>query len=104
VEEVYWVCANQVGEDIPGYGRMVCWRDSGSVWRACLQPAVRLGLNAGQPGSTAIKVGEGDGVPSPGSRVNEPCTYSLPKAESGYPFGNLTAYDNDHRLALPNRR
>jgi len=104
VEEVYFGCANQAGEDNRNVARM-------ASLLAGLPPAVaavtfnRLcasGLNAVNQAARAIKAGEGDVFIAGGVESMSRAPYSLPKAESGYPFGNLTAYDTALGWRYPN--
>jgi acetyl-CoA acetyltransferase family protein len=50
----------------------------------------------------AIKAGEGDVYIAGGVESMSRAPYSLPKAESGYSFGNLTAYDTALGWRYPN--
>jgi acetyl-CoA acetyltransferase family protein len=50
----------------------------------------------------AIKAGEGEVYIAGGVESMSRAPYSLPKAESGYPFGNLTAYDTALGWRYPN--
>jgi acetyl-CoA acetyltransferase len=52
----------------------------------------------------AIRSGEGDVFIAGGVESMSRAPYSLPKAESGYPFGNLTAYDTALGWRYPNPR
>jgi len=104
VEEVYFGCANQAGEDNRNVARM-------ALLLAGLPPEVggvtinRLcasGLNAVNQAARAIKAGEGDVYIAGGVESMSRAPYSLPKAESGFPFGNLTAYDTALGWRYPN--
>jgi 3-oxoadipyl-CoA thiolase len=104
VEEVYLGCANQAGEDNRNVARMAALLSG-------LPPAVagvtvnRLcasGLNAINQAARAIKSGEGDVYIAGGVESMSRAPYSLPKAEGGYSFGNLTAYDTALGWRYPN--
>lgn len=104
VEEVYFGCANQAGEDNRNVARM-------SVLLAGLPVEVagvtvnRLcasGLAAVNQAARAIRVGDGDVFIAGGVESMSRAPYSLPKAESGYSFGNLTAYDTALGWRYPN--
>jgi 3-oxoadipyl-CoA thiolase len=95
VEEVYLGCANQSGEDNRNVARMALLLaglpvETGGVTinRLCAS-----GLNAVNQAARAIKAGEGQVFLAGGVESMSRAPYSLPKAESGYAFGNLTAYD-----------
>ena len=104
VEEVFFGCANQAGEDNRNVARM-------AALLAGLPPEVggvtvnRLcasGLNAINQSARAIKAGEGEIYIAGGVESMSRAPYSLPKAESGYSFGNLTAYDTALGWRYPN--
>ena len=50
----------------------------------------------------AIKAGEGDVYIAGGVESMSRAPYSLPKAEAGFSFGNLTAYDTALGWRYPN--
>jgi 3-oxoadipyl-CoA thiolase len=94
IEQVYLGCANQAGEDNRNVARM-------SALLAGLPvsiPAVTFnrlcasGLTAVNTAFHAIRAGEGDVFISGGVESMSRAPYALAKAESGFPFGNLTAY------------
>jgi len=104
VEEVYLGCANQAGEDNRNVARM-------ALLLAGFPPTVagvtfnRLcasGLNAVNQAARAIKVGEGEVFIAGGVESMSRAPYSLPKAERGYEFGNLTAWDTALGWRYPN--
>lgn len=104
VEEVFFGCANQAGEDNRNVARMAALLSglplevSGvTVNRLCAS-----GLNAINQAARAIKAGEGDIYIAGGVESMSRAPYSLPKAESGYSFGNLTAYDTALGWRYPN--
>ncbi|MBI5296044.1 MAG: acetyl-CoA C-acyltransferase [Chloroflexi bacterium] len=104
VEEVFFGCANQAGEDNRNVARMAALLaglplEVGGVTvnRLCAS-----GLNAINQASRAIKAGEGEVYIAGGVESMSRAPYSLPKAESGYAFGNLTAYDTALGWRYPN--
>jgi len=104
VEEVFLGCANQAGEDNRNVARMAALLaglplEVGGVTvnRLCAS-----GLNAINQAARAIKSGEGDVYIAGGVESMSRAPYSLPKAESGYSFGNLTAYDTALGWRYPN--
>ncbi len=104
VEEVFFGCANQAGEDNRNVARMAALLaglplEVGGVTvnRLCAS-----GLNAVNQAARAIKAGEGDMYIAGGVESMSRAPYSLPKAESGYAFGNLTAYDTALGWRYPN--
>jgi 3-oxoadipyl-CoA thiolase len=104
VEEVFFGCANQAGEDNRNVARMAALLaglplEVGGVTvnRLCAS-----GLNAINQASRAIKAGEGDVYIAGGVESMSRAPYSLPKAEAGYSFGNLTAYDTALGWRYPN--
>lgn len=104
VEEVFLGCANQAGEDNRNVARMSALlaglpMEVGGVTvnRLCAS-----GLNAINQAARAIKAGEGDVYIAGGVESMSRAPYSLPKAETGYSFGNLTAYDTALGWRYPN--
>lgn len=104
VEEVFFGCANQAGEDNRNVARMAALLaglplEVGGVTvnRLCAS-----GLNAINQAARAIKAGEGEVYIAGGVESMSRAPYSLPKAESGYSFGNLTAYDTALGWRYPN--
>lgn len=106
IEEVYFGCANQAGEDNRNVARMAALLaglpvEVGGVTfnRLCAS-----GLNAINMAARAIKAGEGDLFIAGGVESMSRAPYSLPKAESSFPFGNLTAWDTALGWRYPNPR
>ena len=104
VEEIYMGCANQAGEDNRNVARMATLLAGFSVEI----PAVTLnrlcasGLAAVNHAARAIRVGEGDVYIAGGVESMSRAPYSVPKAEAGYSFGNLTAWDTALGWRYPN--
>jgi len=106
VEEVYLGCANQAGEDNRNVARMAALLAGFPVH----VPAVTFnrlcasGLNAVNQAARAIKVGEGTVYIAGGVESMSRAPYSVPKADRGFPFGNLTAWDTALGWRYPNPR
>lgn len=104
IEEVFLGCANQAGEDNRDVARMAVLLaglpiEVGGVTvnRLCAS-----GLNAINMAARAIKAGEGEIYIAGGVESMSRAPYSLPKAEAGFSFGNLTAYDTALGWRYPN--
>ncbi len=104
IEEVYFGCANQAGEDNRNVARM-------AALLAGLPPEVagvtvnRLcasGLTAVNMAARAIRAGEGEIFIAGGVESMSRAPYSLPKAEKGFLNGNLTAWDTSLGWRYPN--
>ncbi len=104
VEEVYLGCANQAGEDNRNVARMALLLAGFpvSVGGVTINRLCASGLNAVNQAARAIRAGEGEIYIAGGVESMSRAPYSLPKAESGYPFGNLTAYDTALGWRYPN--
>jgi acetyl-CoA acyltransferase len=64
---------------------------------------VRFRVDGGEHGgASSIRSGEGDLFIAGGVESMSRAPYSLPKAESGFPFGNLTAWDTALGWRYPN--
>jgi 3-oxoadipyl-CoA thiolase len=104
VEEVYLGCANQAGEDNRDVARMALLLAGlpTSVAGVTINRLCASGLNAVNQAGRAIRAGEGEVYVAGGVESMSRAPYSLPKAESGFPFGNLTAYDTALGWRYPN--
>ena len=104
VEEVYLGCANQSGEDNRNVARMALLLAGlpVSVAGVTINRLCASGLNAVNQAARAIRAGEGEVFIAGGVESMSRAPYSLPKAESGFPFGNLTAYDTALGWRYPN--
>ena len=106
IDEVYLGCANQAGEDNRNVARMASLLAGLPV----TVPAVTFnrlcasGLTAVNAAFRAIRAGEGEIYIAGGVENMSRAPYVLAKAESGYPFGNLTAYDTALGWRFPNPR
>ena len=106
VEEVYLGCANQAGEDNRNVARMAALLAGLPVEVAgvTFNRLCASGLTAVNMAARAIRAGEGEVFIAGGVESMSRAPYSLPKAESGFPFGNLTAYDTALGWRYPNPR
>lgn len=104
IEEVYFGCANQAGEDNRNVARMAGLLAGLPVEIAgvTVNRLCASGLNAVNMAVRAVRAGEGDIFIAGGVESMSRAPYSLPKAERGYPFGNLTAYDTALGWRYPN--
>jgi 3-oxoadipyl-CoA thiolase len=104
VEEVYLGCANQAGEDNRNVARMASLLAGLPVETAgvTFNRLCASGLNAVNQAARAIRAGEGEVFIAGGVESMSRAPYSLPKAESAFAFGNLTAYDTALGWRYPN--
>jgi 3-oxoadipyl-CoA thiolase len=106
VEEVYLGCANQAGEDNRNVARMALLLAGlpVSTGGVTINRLCASGLNAVNQAARAIRAGEGEVFIAGGVESMSRAPYSLPKSETGFPFGNLTAYDTALGWRYPNPR
>jgi 3-oxoadipyl-CoA thiolase len=104
VEEVFFGCANQAGEDNRNVARMALLLAGLPVEVAgvTVNRLCASGLNAINQAARAIRAGEGDVYIAGGVESMSRAPYSLPKGEAGYSFGNLTAWDTALGWRYPN--
>ena len=104
IEEVLMGCANQAGEDNRNVARMAALLAGlpVEVGGVTVNRLCASGLNAINMAARAIKAGEGDVYIAGGVESMSRAPYSLPKAEAGFSFGNLTAYDTALGWRYPN--
>ena len=104
VEEVYLGCANQAGEDNRNVARMSLLLAGfpASVPAVTVNRLCASGLTAVNLAARAIRAGDGDIYIAGGVESMSRAPYSLPKAEEGFSFGNLTAYDTALGWRYPN--
>lgn len=106
IEEVYLGCANQAGEDNRNVARMALLLAGlpASVPGVTVNRLCASGLAAVNLAARAIRAGDGDIYIAGGVESMSRAPYSLPKAETGFSFGNLTAYDTALGWRYPNPR
>jgi 3-oxoadipyl-CoA thiolase len=106
IEEVYMGCANQAGEDNRNVARMALLLAGlpHQVAGVTFNRLCASGLTAINQAARAIKCGEGQVFIAGGVESMSRAPYSLPKSESAYPWGNLTAYDTTLGWRYPNKK
>ena len=104
VEEVFFGCANQAGEDNRNVARMAALLAGLPVEVAgvTVNRLCASGLNAINQAARALKAGEGEAYIAGGVESMSRAPYSIPKAEAGFSFGNLTAWDTALGWRYPN--
>ncbi len=106
VEEVYFGCANQAGEDNRNIARMALIL-AGFPYEV---PAVTFNrlcassLAAINTAARAIKVGDGNVYIAGGVESMSRAPWSFPKSASAFPYGNVTAYDTALGWRYPNEK
>jgi 3-oxoadipyl-CoA thiolase len=106
VEEVYLGCANQAGEDNRNVARMATLLAGLPVDVAAVtfNRLCASGLAAVNAAARAIKAGEGDVYIAGGVESMTRAPYSVPKTETPFAFGNLTAWDTTLGWRYPNAK
>ncbi|MGB8648981.1 MAG: acetyl-CoA C-acyltransferase [Anaerolineae bacterium] len=104
IEEVYLGCANQAGEDNRNVARMAVLLAGFPVDVAAvtLNRLCASGLAAVNNAKRAIQVGEGDILIAGGVESMSRAPWAMPKAESAFPYGNVTVYDTTLGWRFPN--
>jgi 3-oxoadipyl-CoA thiolase len=104
IEEVIFGCANQAGEDNRNVARMAALLAGlpTDVAGVTVNRLCASGLNAINQAARAIKAGEGEVYIAGGVESMSRAPYSIPKAEAGFSFGNLTAWDTALGWRYPN--
>ena len=104
IEEVIFGCANQAGEDNRNVARMAALLAGlpMGVAGVTINRLCASGLNAINQAARAIKAGEGEVYIAGGVESMSRAPYSVPKAEAGFSFGNLTAWDTALGWRYPN--
>ncbi len=106
IEEVYLGCANQAGEDNRDVARMALLLAGFPVDVAgvTFNRLCASGLAAVNAAVRAIKAGEGEAYIAGGVESMSRAPWAVPKAERGFPFGNLTMWDTTLGWRFPNPR
>ncbi len=106
IEEVYFGCANQAGEDNRNVARMAALLadfphevPSVPFNRLCASSLAAINTAA-----RAIKVGDGDVYIAGGVESMSRAPWSFPKSTSAFPFGNVTAFDTALGWRYPNEK
>jgi 3-oxoadipyl-CoA thiolase len=95
VEEVYFGCANQAGEDNRNVARMATLLAGlpASVAAVTFNRLCASSLAAVNAAARAIKSGEGDVYIAGGVESMTRAPWAVPKSEGAFPWGNVTMYD-----------
>ncbi len=106
IEEVYFGCANQAGEDNRNVARMALLLAGlpQHVAGVTFNRLCASGLNAVNQAARAIALGEGDLYIAGGVENMSRAPYSLPKGERAYQNGNVTGWDTTLGWRYPNPR
>lgn len=106
IEEVYFGCANQAGEDNRNVARMAALLAGLPVEVAgvTFNRLCASGLTAVNMAARSIRVGEGEVFIAGGVESMSRAPYSIPKAEKPFPYGNLTAWDTALGWRYPHPR
>jgi 3-oxoadipyl-CoA thiolase len=104
VEEVYFGCANQAGEDNRNVARMAALLAGlpASVGGVTFNRLCASGLHAVNAAHRAIRAGEGDVFVAGGVESMSRAPYAVPKAEGAFLFGNQTMWDTTLGWRFPN--
>lgn len=104
IDEVYLGCANQAGEDNRNIARMASLLAGipAEVPAVTVNRLCASGLTAVNLAAMAIQAGNGEIFLAGGVESMSRAPYSLPKAERGFNFGNLTAWDTALGWRYPN--
>ncbi len=95
VEEVYFGCANQAGEDNRNVARMATLLAGlpSSVAAVTFNRLCASSLAAVNAAARAIKAGEGEVYIAGGVESMTRAPWAVPKSESAFPWGNVTMVD-----------
>jgi 3-oxoadipyl-CoA thiolase len=106
IEEVFFGCANQAGEDNRNVARMATLLAGLPVEVAAVtfNRLCASGLQAVNAAYRAIRVGEGTAYVAGGVESMSRAPYAIPKAERSYPWGDLTLWDTTIGWRFPNPR
>jgi 3-oxoadipyl-CoA thiolase len=106
VEEVYFGCANQAGEDNRNVARMAALLADlpTSVAAVTFNRLCASSLNAINAAARAIKAGEGEVYLAGGVESMSRAPWSVPKSERAFPWGNQTMWDTTLGWRYPNAR
>jgi 3-oxoadipyl-CoA thiolase len=104
IEDVYFGCTNQAGEDNRNVARMAALLAGlpYSVAGITVNRLCASGLDAVNSAARAIKLGEGDVFVAGGVESMSRAPWSVPKTEKAYPWGNVTMYDTTIGWRYPN--
>ncbi len=106
IEDVYFGCANQAGEDNRNVARMAALLAGlpHSVPGTTINRLCASGLDAIQQAARAVQAGEGSFFIAGGVENMSRAPWSLPKGAYPFPRGNVTAWDTSLGWRYPNPR
>src|SRR5438105_5823695 len=106
IEDVYFGCANQAGEDNRNVARMGALLAGlpQSVAGVTVNRLCASGLTAVAAACHAVMAGDGDLFVAGGVESMTRAPYAFAKADKAYPRGNLTVYDTHLGWRFPNAR
>ncbi len=106
VDEIYMGCANQAGEDNRNVARMAGLLAGfpDSIPAVTFNRLCASSLTAVNLAFRSIRSGEGEIYIAGGVESMSRAPYSVPKADKGFPFGNITAWDTALGWRYPNPR
>src|SRR5207302_9506530 len=106
IEDVYFGCANQAGEDNRNVARMAALLAGlpQSVAGVTVNRLCASGLTAVAAACHAVMAGDGDLFVTGGVESMTRAPYAFAKADKAYPRGNLTVYDTQLGWRFPNAR
>ncbi len=106
IDEVYFGCANQAGEDNRNIARMAILLAGlpDSVPGATVNRLCGSGLEAVIQACRMVSVGEADLVLAGGVESMTRAPWSMPKPAEGFPTGKIEAYDTSLGWRYPNPR
>jgi 3-oxoadipyl-CoA thiolase len=104
IADVYLGCANQAGEDNRNVARMAALLAGlpQSVPGCTVNRLCASGLEAVNAAARCILAGEGDVYVAGGVESMSRAPWAFPKPATGFPFGNVTAYDTALGWRFPN--
>jgi 3-oxoadipyl-CoA thiolase len=106
IEDVYFGCTNQAGEDNRDVARMALLL-AGLPFQVAGVTINRLcasGLDSINQAARAIKCGEGEVFIAGGVESMSRAPWSVPKTERAFPWGNVTMYDTTIGWRYPNKK
>ncbi len=104
IEDVYFGCTNQAGEDNRNVARMAALLAGlpFSVAGATINRLCASGLEAINQAARAIRCGEGEVFVAGGVESMSRAPWAVPKTERAFPWGNVTMYDTTIGWRFPN--
>ena len=106
IEDVYFGCANQAGEDNRNVARMGALLAGlpHEVTGVTVNRLCASGLEAFNQAVRAIRVGDGDLFIAGGVESMTRAPLSMPKPDAAFPLGNMTVYDTTLGWRYPNEK